>query len=373
MNALRLVALVAAAGPLVAGCRRIQPVSQETAEKPYASLFPHSKHAPFDCTDCHAGVLTATRLDEAKLPGIRKCGECHDTRAADEPARAALALSRGREPREREIRFDHAAHLKRVGRKDACATCHSEGELPEAGLERSSAPAMKACTACHHHAQEVAQAKCSPCHVSLRRHPLKPIESLVALSHDKDFVKGHGRLATTSADSCAVCHDQTYCASCHATSTAPLRPEIRFPERVESDFIHRGDFVSRHQIEAAADPAACRKCHGSFFCDSCHTAQNVSYRNRLAGGSPRDPHPPGWANDAGAGQGFHGTAARRNIVSCAGCHDQGAASVCTTCHRSFGPGSAGIGGNPHPAGFRAKHGRDDIRKNAMCSACHSNG
>ncbi len=358
MKTLRLLLITAAAAGLTTGCKSARLVPKETFETPRTTTFPHSKHDGIDCTECHADVVKATTLGQIKLPTAAKCAECHDVKAAD----AAGQAIRGLKPPEStvyQITFNHAEHLARIKGSAPCATCHKPQSLPEPGPARDWTPPMQTCTACHHHEEEVSNAQCQPCHVSLRRYPLKPIEALAGFSHQGDFVRGHRNLAKNSAAVCAQCHDQTYCARCHATSTAPFRPEIRFPERVDSNFIHRGDYVSRHQIEANADPASCRKCHGSFFCDSCHTEQNVSTRSS---GNPRNPHPPGFtARDA------HGRAARQNIVACAGCHDQGPASICVGCHRV-----GGIGGNPHPAGFVSQHRNDNRRTNATCAICHPN-
>ncbi len=381
MKTSRLILLAACAGALLTACKFARPVSPKTHEEPRSSLFPHEKHGGFDCVDCHTSIPKATRLGEAAPPGVVKCTECHTDlqKPTDEQTRqaAAAAASLGsREPHEYQLSFSHADHLRGIKTKevnDACKTCHRDDQLPEVGAPRKTTPTMQACTACHIHKKEVAEARCTPCHVSLRRYPLKPIEALVGLSHQGNFIREHGKITGSSAATCAQCHDQTYCASCHSTATVPFRREIQFPEAVQADFIHRGDYVSRHQVEASADPASCRKCHGSFFCDSCHTQQNISHRNTTAGGAPRDPHPPGWATP-GSGD-FHGTAARQNIITCAGCHDQqGPANLCVTCHRSFGPGVPGVAGkSPHPPGYASKHGRDEIRKNGMCVACHTNG
>ena len=374
MKTFRTLMVACLAGGLVAGCKNARPVSSDTHEAARSSLFTHEKHGGFDCVDCHTGIPKAQKLGEAKLPSTVKCEECHPDIAnpTDETTRkaAAAAAALGRaQTREYQITFNHEDHLKRIKTKEvnqACAWCHKE--LPEAGQVRDVTPPMSTCTACHHHEEDVAKAKCAPCHVSLRRYSLKPIEALAAMSHQGNWIREHSNAAKNGAETCAQCHDQTYCANCHATATLPFRPEIRFPENVQADFIHRGDYVSRHQIEVAADPASCRKCHGSFFCDSCHTAQNVSPRNRFSGGTPRNPHPIGWANDTSKGIEFHGTAARNNIVACAGCHDQGPAAICVNCHRV--PGVANV--NIHPSSFLSKHKHDDIRHNGMCLACHTN-
>jgi hypothetical protein len=375
MKALRMFMVAALAGGLVAGCKNARIVSGDTHEEPRPTLFTHEKHGGFDCVDCHTGIPKAQKLGEAKLPTVVKCEECHPDigKPTDEPTRKAAAAASAvaqREVREHQITFNHEDHLKRIKTKEvnqACATCHKE--LPEVGQVRDVTPPMSTCTSCHYHEQEVAQARCTPCHVSLRRYPLKPVEAIAAMSHTGNWVREHRNIAKNGAETCAQCHDQTYCATCHANATVPFRPEIRFPERVETDFIHRGDYVSRHQIEASADPASCRKCHGSFFCDSCHKEQGVSPLTTMAGGVARNPHPIGWANDRSKGAEFHGTAARNNIVSCAGCHDQGPAAICVNCHRV--PGIANV--NIHPSSFLSKHKHDDIRHNGMCLACHTNG
>ena len=114
-------------------------------------------------------------------------------------------------------------------------------------------PPMDACTSCHYHQQEFADARCTPCHKDLRGY--KP-ES--AFRHEGNSIAAHGALARPSAETCVQCHDQTYCVACHSSATAPTRLENIFPERVERSFIHRGDYVSRHMIDEAANPASCR-------------------------------------------------------------------------------------------------------------------
>jgi hypothetical protein len=218
---------------------------------------------------------------------------------------------------------------------------------------------MEACTSCHVHQQAFAEARCMPCHVDLRGY--KPE---TAFRHEGNWLATHGMLARPSAESCAQCHDQTYCVACHSSATTPTRLENIFPERVDRSFIHRGDYVSRHMIEASADPASCRRCHGSGFCEACHSLQNVTRGSPFAGPLRRpDSHgQPGWGGPG------HAQAARRDVASCAGCHDQGAQAVCATCHATAAAGGGGI--NPHPAKFLSTHDRGDIADNAMCRVCH---
>ena len=202
MKTSRLILLAAFAGGLLSACKFAPPVSPRTHEEPRSSLFPHEKHGGFDCVDCHTGIPKATRLGEAALPGVVKCAECHPEiqKPTDEQTRkaAAAAASLGsREPREYQLSFSHADHLRDIQTKevnDTCKTCHRDDQLPEVGESRKTTPKMQACTACHIHTKEVAEARCTPCHVSLRRYPLKPIEALVGLSHQGNFIREHGKI-----------------------------------------------------------------------------------------------------------------------------------------------------------------------------------
>jgi hypothetical protein len=41
------------------------------------------------------------------------------------------------------------------------------------------------------------------------------------------------------------------------------------------------------------------------------------------------------------------------------------ASNCVQCHRV-----GGVGGNPHPMGWTARHGTEEIDRSTMCLFCH---
>jgi hypothetical protein len=346
--------LAALAASLLAACaaKDTQPVAK--ADPPF--VFPHTPHleGDVDCKFCHGTLLQATKLEigvrHAAIPvkNQEPCSGCHD----DAEFKAKISkLAVPVRTRTFAVRMNHAAHLAKPG--VTCATCHKK--TPETGDKEPVRLEMGACTACHKHQMDFDQGKCLPCHVDLKRYE-KPV---AAFRHAGDFLKTHGQLAKPTAESCASCHEQTFCADCHSATTAAARPSVIFPEDVQRDLIHRGDWVSRHMIDAEANPASCRKCHGSKYCDTCHTAQNFTLSNP----NPRNPHPPGWATK-GSGD-FHGFAARKNIVLCAGCHDNGADAVCVVCHKV-----GGLAGsfNPHPKSWNKKTA--DIGKTPMCAICH---
>jgi hypothetical protein len=348
----RHLGLVVAAA-LLAACSARETKPEARRDPPF--VMPHSPHVEgeVDCLECHASIAKATvlenRVRHVQLPKTGQvCSGCHEaTPKLQVPART----------RDFGLHFNHAAHLARLkGEKNACLRCHTS--VPEQKADEYEAPSMSACTSCHNHQQDFAAAKCLKCHEDLKRYE-KPVESF---KHQGEFLKLHGALARGGAESCAACHEQTFCADCHSPTTVPGKPSFVYPEDVKRDTIHRGDYQSRHMVDVEANPASCRKCHGSNFCLTCHEQQNLMQPP----GSltpPRNPHPVGWATDKTSGN-FHGDAARRNIVTCAGCHDQGGASLCVTCHQVGG--FAGV--SPHPKSWKKSQG--DISKNSMCAACH---
>jgi hypothetical protein len=133
--------------------------------------------------------------------------------------------------------------------------------------------------------------------------------------------------------------------------------ERRRPESVERRFQHRGDFLTRHAIEAQSQPARCASCHEPATCDACHVERGVS-ANRVGAASP---HPLGWIGNDPTVRSQHGREARRDILLCASCHEQGPSTNCIRCHRV-----GGYGGNPHPGGWRSSRSTSE----EMCRYCH---
>ncbi len=308
-----------------------------------------------DCVTCHDKVWDATSLGApGVLPTQATCTDCHQ-KEWDEKNCARCHTDPGKPltyfREDRHLVMNHATHLPRV--KDDCTVCHKS--LPEPGRSYSP-PTMKSCLGCHEHQEDFNAGKCERCHTDLWHYPEEPASTF---SHQGNWVKLHQTAARSSTEACSKCHDATYCSTCHDAQTLPLPPEQRFPEHVQGDFqIHRGDWLSRHSLEAQADETSCRRCHGVSYCTSCHTQQNLTPN----GTNPRNPHPAGWAFP---GPTSHSTAARADIASCQACHDQGAASVCISCHKV-----GGIGGNPHPASFLSRHNAAEVNRSSMCLFCH---
>lgn len=357
--------LAATVAAVVVACATIK---GERQRKPLAEVlrFPHATHVEeADCSDCHEGIAKSGEIRAGAFIGKGEhggCGNCHEVDDKEECKKCHIGKPKDADlaRRDRRLHFSHAKHVGRM-KDGACKKCHPAAATAKR-VGTNLVPEMKTCVAsCHK--PEMDSLDCAKCHVDLVRHPVKPIAEV---SHDGEFLRRHGTLARNTAR-CATCHDQTYCARCHArTASMPLA--LKFPEDVQRRFIHRGDYIGRHPVEARAQPMTCRKCHGANFCATCHKSQGIAPpRNpSLTRTTTRQVHGPNFMTPGAPG--FHGRAARRDINKCASCHDQGAASNCVKCHKV-----GGLGGNPHPAGFSWRNKQQNCRTNAMCLTCHTGG
>ncbi len=299
------------------------------------------------CATCHkvAG-------EGSKLPPVSVCRRCH------KPNDSALAAFRPApdEPEinlARTVHFEHAKHLKMPSLRGQCVPCHGGVVSTSPDTPANPFPDMKRCFKCHEHQQEWDRAQCTPCH---SRAKISKVMPQTFLRHDAAFQRHHGTYAREKRAVCQNCHSESQCNDCHDV-TQGLRVEKREPDAIQRRFVHRGDWLTVHPIEAKSQPRRCLSCHSTESCDACHVQHGVS-GNAFEGANP---HPPGWVGSNPDAADFHGRAARRDILTCAGCHDQGPATNCIRCHAVGGPG-----GNPHPHGW--KSARSDNA--SMCRYCH---
>lgn len=321
------------------------------------SVFPHMVHlsgkcgepGQHDCLTCASCHGRMREKDISSPPWARNCGSCHTNGV--ELMNRSLKFARSQSERPDRILFPHDRHLIQKQINGQCVKCHGGVVDPNATSVRS--PPMSVCLECHQ--PDFERGYCTPCHI---RETLSRLIPQTFLRHDAIWLDRHGIAAARQSPICNSCHSATWCADCHDQRRG-LLIEQRHPESVEREFKHVGDFIVRHGIEARSRPATCLRCHTSDSCESCHVARGVS---ALRVGAA-NPHPIGWmSRDTGAPD-FHGRAARREPLSCMACHDHGPATNCIQCHRV-----GGMGGNPHPSGWRSSRATTD----AMCRYCHVN-
>jgi hypothetical protein len=321
------------------------------AEAPDEIKYSHASHLDENvaCLDCHGGVNVTRELADVERPDHAACARCHATQmdactvCHTNPTRATKSrkLDRG-------LVFSHPQHMPRVNGN--CVRCHFD--IPRAtSAEASRVPEMDACTdGCHR--EDLADTRCERCHVDLGRYRL---ESIRFLAHSTNFERRHQDAARANADSCAKCHERTFCTDCHA-DTNVLGAETKNIERPTRSFIHPAPYRAIHALDARAKRDTCESCHKSSFCSSCHASVGLAALDETR----VRPHPSGWLDPTSPQ--FHGREARRSITTCASCHDRGAASVCVRCHQV-----GGTGGSPHPPNFSR---RDAPADNRMCRLCH---
>jgi len=113
------------------------------------------------------------------------------------------------------------------------------------------------------------------------RHPIEVDNGLCSQCHDdKDFgiehlpgwFSEHRFRAAQNEALCSICHAQSFCADCHA-GKEEVKPSEKFTEDPKRMMPHRGDYITRHKIDAKIDPAPCFRCHGrgnNRKCMLCH-------------------------------------------------------------------------------------------------------
>ncbi len=317
-----------------------------------ARVFPHRAHvvAGVSCVTCHAGIAEAGDDGPLHLPDDASCATCHlkphDPRPCLGCHTDALAAGGAADARA-HLRFEHARH--QAVTKGNCMRCHQAVAEGDTRLR----PPMAACWSCHEHDRARDVRDCQACHLDLAEEGTAPASHLV---HEGDFVNNHGVKAASSSDTCASCHAERFCASCHGVTAAavPARLSPGNPMRAS---VHRAGFRGRHADEAKVAPGACASCHQPERCEDCHRAEGVT------GAGAATPHPPGWVGLT-AGENRHGRAARRDPAACASCHGGAGEALCVGCHRE-----GGVGGSPHPPGWSSR-----LPLAALpCRLCHTSG
>jgi hypothetical protein len=316
--------------------------------------FPHEKHLTrpecaelgepscFSCETCHQDV---SKVDRPSRPSAETCRKCHS--AGAELLERVAPKTRPEELLGRSMRFSHGAHLRRPEIAGKCMKCHS-GVADPADYDFA---AMSTCLTCHQ--ADFDNARCTLCH---EQSSLSQLVPTTFLAHSSSWIRDHGLAASRSSKVCNGCHSQQQCTDCH-DQTQTIRIALRRLDAVDWELLHRGDWLTQHPIEARSQPATCQRCHSVSSCSSCHARRGVA---AIANGSV-NPHPLGWVGPDTSSRDFHGRAAKRNIMTCAGCHDQGPATNCIRCHRV-----GERGGNPHPSGWNSARSPNA----AMCRFCH---
>ena len=109
---------------------------------------------------------------------------------------------------------------------------------------------------------------CTKCHGNNKR----PVD-FEKYNHTVFFTESHRLAAYQDERICSLCHEQSFCNNCHATRVE-LLPSLKNQTENYRRMQHRGDYRTRHPIDARIDPTSCFRCHGApkaaRTCVPCH-------------------------------------------------------------------------------------------------------
>jgi hypothetical protein len=338
--------------------------------------FSHSKHAEAgaECATCHTTAQLSTKSSDKMLPTHTECQTCHDQEVnekcgfchTDEKNPAALPNP------VREILFNHKEHI--VNQKVECLTCHVDVDKSNDAVSQHT-PLMSTCTTCHNSVKATNQ--CENCHINLTT--LRPASHVAA-----NFKREHGRVMNgrTFDANCQSCHTEASCMECHDGTnlttlskfekTGMLSPR-KFgndkPVALSGQNVHDINYKFTHGIDAKGRASDCQTCHRQqTFCSDCHMNGSAA----LGGTVPTSHEKAGFTTrGVGSGGGTHAQLAKRDIQSCASCHDTQGDPVCITCHYD-NTGVKGMNPKTHAPGFMKNVGGDwHDDASSTCFACHT--
>ncbi len=357
--------------------------SQVNDEKPRNEgiiKFSHQLHADLDeCQNCHSAVTESTSISDRLFPNHENCASCHEVDNDEECNTCHYnenyeALIQ----KKPELIFDHSFHLKNSSMQ--CTDCHQGLTEVDYSWQASGVnPPMEQCYSCHNDLT-VASNACESCHISTAN--LLPQDHKVV-----SFIRSHKFSATAFDSNCMMCHNNQSCSDCHVATTGIMEnnmPDNFYQPYYPSNFIdgvrqqainrvHDLNYRFTHGIESKGKTAECQSCHQvETFCASCHFSEGTG--DFALGGIVPASHLKTTFKTLGVGTGGgdHGTLARRDIESCASCHDiNGADPTCITCHLDS-DGVKGTNPKTHARGFMNDEKGDwHDSMGSVCYNCHT--
>ena len=251
-------------------------VVARTYQVPPPLKFAHAAHASAPCTSCHVDVERVDLATTAQLPTMTSCLGCHkdgtrERRCTD----CHLAQLGGM----LETRFPQG---ELVPRTTGLGDAHGPGFANDHRVEASQPGAT--CTACHD------RSECVACHQGVT----KPMDF-----HAGNYLTSHAMEARRGKPDCSACHRaESFCVACHERAGLSARTDGQWKSTDPARRFHPPGWASTSKSRAdnAHAPAAkrsitsCASCHREEDCLTCHSAEP----GKLAA----TPHPPSWRGSA---------------------------------------------------------------------------
>ena len=267
--------LVAAWAPAPGQGARAGRPRPRAAARAAADTFPHARHAKLftTCASCHAGIASGDTTDIWPSPEL--CAGCHNGDLARTVSWTPPA------PRANNLTFDHVPHVAMFEAMDSggpnCQRCHAGADSqPFMDVGRAN---PERCVSCHGQGapSHLAQQSCQPCHATLHDATALSVETIRSFpkppSHDSAWRLHHQEAA--AGGTCAVCHAQQFCASCHVNARSVeaikgLPADDRVASLVRTLTVTypappshgSSDWTRRHgTVAAGTGVAECANCH----------------------------------------------------------------------------------------------------------------
>lgn len=371
-----MAAAFAAAGSLLLGAALFQAGMAQSEKKAPHALPTELRNR---CAMCHT-CSTPTKSDPCLIvcPRVKESTGVHTP--ADGPG---LVLMDSKSGQYGPVVFSHKTHAQMTEMSTGCYGCHHYNDTAlnilacrscheaERKRENINIPDLRGayhrqCIACHR--QWSGASECATCHLEKtegktdaqildgyahgrKDHPpvQAPVKKVYATKEQEGSVVAfyHADHASRFGITCAGCHRQEGCVSCH-----DKRPE---KVRAQAEAARTQDVEALH--------ARCNSCHADQSCDRCHTTS--------------DPGPFEHSRTSGWGlKTYHAS------LACSRCHGDAKAFTglkrdCSSCHKKWDSGSFthAITGlkldEIHEALDCADcHAGKDFGKAPACSGCH---
>lgn len=338
--------------------------------------FSHSFHLEMaECADCHSNVTESVDFSTSLYPTMDECASCHDVEDDENCEMCHYEdVYEPLIPSSTEIIFNHKLHLTEQNLE--CETCHQGlGDVDYSFESEKALAGMETCFTCHNNTT-VASNACEQCHLAT--------DNLLPEDHKEvGFFKNH---KFANSENCQMCHnEETFCADCHVATIGieesnldndfytPYSPHnyVDGTKQQVITRVHDLNFRFTHGIDAKGKTENCQSCHQTeTFCAECHASEDGDFA--IGGIMPLSHTSPNFLTGLTPGS-EHAILAKRDIESCASCHDtQGADPNCILCH-SDPDGIKGTNPKTHDINFmNDTKGSWHSDGGAVCFDCHSN-
>ncbi|MCC7159502.1 MAG: cytochrome C [Ignavibacteria bacterium] len=343
--------------------------------------FNHKIHiieAGVSCADCHISAANSIKSADNLNPKEEVCATCHDVK--DEKTCNLChydGVYKKLKVNKTELIFSHKQHI--VTEKKVCTDCHVGLEKVKYSKESETGfPNMESCFSCHN--TQKASNSCENCHSNLT--------NLTPQNHrSPNFLNEH-KLSDISSgkNNCMMCHSDNLCQACHSPVTfigknskegfyAPyytketgVRTDRTALQKLTT--AHTLNYKFTHGLDANQKSFECKTCHEqSSFCAECHQTGG----ELITGLTPTSHQVANFTTfGVNTGGGLHSDLAKKDIESCASCHDiQGRDPACVKCHFD-NDGVKGTNPKTHESGFmKDDRGIFHNTEGANCYSCHT--